>query len=296
MTTSETIKAVCKDLKINQAELARRSGTTPSTLSRKLKNDTITMDEFRSYMSLLGVECDVKLTYDDGSEHISKGADEDAMQRIALLEAQLIAVSRDYAYRKKLSSEIRTAVENAEGCLALADKYRDNSEKVKSYNEKAFEAFREIEKNLALMLGENYIEESGASAPVDTSALKGTCVLIADDNALNREILREILEDNGIRTEEAVNGSEVLEKIENANPGHYFAVLMDMEMPFMDGCESTRRIRTLANRVRSGIPIIALTANALAEDRRRAAESGMDAFLTKPVNKNHLLRELVLYA
>ena len=95
--------------------------------------------------------------------------------------------------------------------------------------------------------------------------------------------------------EEADNGSEAVAAVKGEEPGHYHFVLMDVEMPVMDGFEATMKIRKLPNRIRANIPIIALTANAAPENRERAAVVGMDDFLVKPTNSARLLRSLAKF-
>ena len=118
---------------------------------------------------------------------------------------------------------------------------------------------------------------------------------IVDDNELNREILEEVLLDHGLLFEEADNGSKAVAAVKEHEPGYYQFILMDIEMPVMDGYEATVKIRKLPNRIRANIPIIALTANAVAENRERAAVIGMDDFLVKPTNSARLLRSLAKF-
>lgn len=105
-----------------------------------------------------------------------------------------------------------------------------------------------------------------------------------EDNALNREISREILSDAGFLVEEADDGDAAVEKVRRSAPGHYDLILMDVQMPRMDGYEATRRIRALPDPQLSHIPILAVTANAFAEDRQAALEAGMDGHIAKPVS------------
>lgn len=105
-----------------------------------------------------------------------------------------------------------------------------------------------------------------------------------EDNALNREISREILSDAGFLVEEADDGDAAVEKVRWSAPGHYDLILMDVQMPRMDGYEATRRIRALPDPQLSHIPILAVTANAFAEDRQAALEAGMDGHIAKPVS------------
>ena len=112
----------------------------------------------------------------------------------------------------------------------------------------------------------------------------GRRVLLVEDNALNREISREILSDAGFLVEEADDGDAAVEKVRWSAPGHYDLILMDVQMPRMDGYEATRRIRALPDPQLSHIPILAVTANAFTEDRQAALEAGMDGHIAKPVS------------
>lgn len=118
----------------------------------------------------------------------------------------------------------------------------------------------------------------------DVGWIEGRRLLLVEDNALNREIAEEMLEEDGFKVDIAENGRIAVMKIINSDPWYYSAVLMDIQMPIMDGYEATEQIRALPDRSRAMIPIIAMTANAFREDRCRAAESGMDAYITKPVD------------
>ena len=116
-----------------------------------------------------------------------------------------------------------------------------------------------------------------------------------DDNELNREIMKEVLVEHGLMVEEAGNGNEAVAAVKAKEPGYYHFILMDIEMPVMDGFEATMNIRKLPNRIRANIPIIALTANAVPENRESATVAGMDDFLVKPTNSARLLRSLAKF-
>ena len=116
----------------------------------------------------------------------------------------------------------------------------------------------------------------------------GKKVLLVDDNELNREIAQEILQDCGIRVITACDGKQAVEFIKSAKPSDCDLVLMDVQMPIMDGYEATRRIRKLDNEIATKIPIIAMTANAFADDRQAALDAGMNEHVAKPVNVNKL--------
>ena len=121
---------------------------------------------------------------------------------------------------------------------------------------------------------------------------KGKHILLVEDNELNREIAQEILQEYGFLVDSAENGAVAVEKVSTAAPGSYDLVLMDVQMPIMDGYTATRKIRALDDPARAKLPILAMTANAFDEDRRNALESGMNGFLSKPIVIGDLVQEL----
>ena len=131
------------------------------------------------------------------------------------------------------------------------------------------------------------LKDDASEAPM----LEGVCVLLAEDNELNAEIAEFVLEQAGVEMELATNGQEALEMFCASEPGYYDAVLMDVMMPVMGGYAATRKIRA-TDRPDAGLPIIAMTANAFAEDRIKAKEAGMDDHLSKPLDAPKLVRTL----
>ncbi len=123
---------------------------------------------------------------------------------------------------------------------------------------------------------------------LDDQDLKGKRLLLVEDNDINCEIAQELLESQGYIVETAKDGSVALEKIKDSEPGYYTLVLMDIQMPVMDGYEATVAIRKLENRELAQIPIVALSANAFAEDYKKSFESGMNAHFPKPINMEEL--------
>lgn len=134
-----------------------------------------------------------------------------------------------------------------------------------------------------------------ATAPLPTAAsLAGARVLLAEDNDLNAEIACELLGESGLVVEWAENGEEACRLFAESEPGYYDVVLMDVQMPVMDGYEATRCIRGLP-RADADVPIIAMSANAFAEDVRASLECGMDAHLSKPIDMRRVLREIAIH-
>ena len=126
----------------------------------------------------------------------------------------------------------------------------------------------------------------------DTADFKGKRLLLAEDNELNREIALEILGEYGFQIDTAQNGKEAVEKVMVSGLGKYDLVLMDIQMPVMDGYEATRAIRALEDPALAEIPILAMTADAFDEDRKAALACGMNGFLSKPINIEEVIRML----
>ncbi|MDE6775016.1 MAG: response regulator, partial [Ruminococcus sp.] len=120
-------------------------------------------------------------------------------------------------------------------------------------------------------------------------------ILLVEDNELNREIAAEILNESGFCTEYAENGQIAVNMLKDSEPGYYKVVLMDVQMPVMNGYEASRAIRNLPDKQISEIPIIAMTANAFSEDVQEALKSGMNGHLAKPIDVKKLLDILMQY-
>ncbi len=129
--------------------------------------------------------------------------------------------------------------------------------------------------------------------PDPVEELKSKRILLVEDNELNREIAEEILLESGFHVETAEDGTVAVDKVSRSEPGYYDLILMDIQMPVMNGYEATRTIRALDDPALAGIPIVAMTANAFDEDRRLALEAGMNDHVAKPINVNKLIQVLV---
>lgn len=148
--------------------------------------------------------------------------------------------------------------------------------------------FRSALSAVILPLFNKEVQAAEVMEEAETAAnIQGKRLLIAEDNELNWEIANELLTDCGFLLDWAENGKLCVEKFEASEPGYYAAVLMDIRMPVMDGYEAARAIRT-SNRPDSGLPIIAMTADAFAEDVKKCLDCGMDAHVAKPLDIRNL--------
>ena len=134
--------------------------------------------------------------------------------------------------------------------------------------------------------------ESAKPAAEEKADYSGRKILLVEDNEMNREIACEILEEYGFVIDAVVDGVYAVEKMEHVKPGQYDLILMDIQMPIMDGYEATRRIRAMADPVAANMPIIAMTANAFEEDRQLALAAGMNEHVAKPINVPKLIATL----
>ena len=133
------------------------------------------------------------------------------------------------------------------------------------------------------------LEEKQKEKEKISDSILGKRVLLAEDNELNAEIAMTVLKENGLKAERAANGKQCMEMLKKMPEDYYDMILMDIQMPEMDGYEATKRIRNLDD-ARADIPIVAMTANAFEEDRQKALESGMNAHVSKPVDMNMLFK------
>jgi CheY-like chemotaxis protein len=127
-------------------------------------------------------------------------------------------------------------------------------------------------------------EREEDSKNLEEISIEGRRILLVDDNVLNRNIAKKLLNRSGIEVDEAVDGAAAVSQLEKSEEGFYSAVLMDIQMPVMNGYEATKRIRQLQRQDLTEIPIIAMTANAFDSDKQLAEESGMDEYIVKPFN------------
>ncbi len=149
----------------------------------------------------------------------------------------------------------------------------------------------DLRETLLTAIGEQEAKENTVPA-AETENFKGKHILLVEDNELNREIAYEILNEYGFNVDTAENGKEAVDKVSSSEPGEYDLVLMDIQMPIMNGYEATKGIRALSDAALAAVPIVAMTANAFDEDRKAASECGMNGFISKPINMTEVIDTL----
>lgn len=286
MKTADIINQVCSQLGIAKADLAKYMGMYPSSFYRKLSNENMTFEELQKCLYSLGVMTELKLVYPDSREMIFQASYEQYVQRMEILKQELETAHKVSEFQKQAMKELRTELNSAVGYVELCKRHRSDSEK---YLEKLQMVHASMERSLSYSLGEAFEDDTDEREEVNVEAFNGQRLLLVEDNELNREILKEMLLDHGLVVEEADNGNKAISLVKERVPGYYQFILMDIEMPKLDGYDTTLRIRKLPNRMRANIPIIALTANGNEESREKAFAVGMDDFLMKPVNTTRLL-------
>ncbi len=135
-------------------------------------------------------------------------------------------------------------------------------------------------------------EERATGNDETTVSFHAERLLLVEDNELNQEIATEILQEAGFSVEVAGNGQIAVDMLEKSKPGYYQLILMDVQMPVMNGYEATQAIRKLKDTQLAAIPILAMTANAFEEDKQEALKSGMNGHIAKPINIENLMSTL----
>lgn len=210
-------------------------------------------------------------------------------------------------FLSRMSHEIRTPMNAIVGMASIAKNMLDDKERTLDCLEKIDESTKsliDIVNEMLHIKEKDYVELEEQGENIQKASIKeeqeysfkGKGILLVEDNTLNIEVARTLLEMVGFEVDVADNGLKAVEKFEKNNEGWYNAILMDIRMPIMDGLEATRRIRILGKRDSRTIPIIALTANAFDEDTQKSIANGMNGHLVKPIDVQNLyrvLRELV---
>ena len=150
----------------------------------------------------------------------------------------------------------------------------------------------DLRDTLLTAIGHMQTAEEQDILPGKSADFRGRHILLVEDNELNREIAMTILHEYGFLVDIAENGAVAVEKIRTSDPGRYDLVLMDVQMPVMDGYTATQRIRALKDPARAAVPIVAMTANVFEEERKQAFDCGMNGFLSKPIVVEELIDAL----
>lgn len=148
---------------------------------------------------------------------------------------------------------------------------------------------------IAFTVDNNYRRQKQEDTKLETISIDGVKILLVEDNEINMQIARELLETKGAVITEAHNGKEAIQIFETSNEGEFDIILMDIMMPEMDGLDATRYIRGLNRRDAANIPIFAMTANAFIEDINRSKEAGMNEHFSKPLNMENVIRMIWQY-
>ncbi len=196
-----------------------------------------------------------------------------------------------------LSRDIRTPMQDITGYTEMAQKHGDDNDKLKEYIDKIEKSSKEILERISQIISIENIEEG---KPQKTAVFEeyfqrelridGLNILLVEDNVINQEIVRELLEEEGATVRVCQNGKEGVEAFDKSELFYYDAILMDITMPVMDGLEATREIRSIDREDASLVPIIAMTANAFLEDVGKSKEAGMNEYVTKPIDMRNLIR------
>ena len=150
----------------------------------------------------------------------------------------------------------------------------------------------DLRDTLLTAIGHMQTAEEQDILPGKNADFRGRHILLVEDNELNREIAMTILHEYGFLVDTAENGAVAVEKVRTSDPGRYDLVLMDVQMPVMDGYTATQRIRALKDPARAAVPIVAMTANVFEEERKQAFDCGMNGFLSKPIVVEELIDAL----
>ncbi len=289
MTTLEIINNVCNKLGISKAALAKKIGMLPSSLYRKLDRDSMSLQELQKCLDLLNVSLSVNINYPDGTVQDPQVNYELLLEKYNVINKELTTVNMTTEFQRKSLKELRTELTNASAYLELSKKRTDDTT---LYLNKVRTSLNSMDVTIAYALGEEPSIKKQSNEPINLEVLKGKRILIVEDNELNRSVIKDILSDYDLTIEEVNSGKDAITLINQNVPGYYQCILMDIEMPEMDGFETTINIRNLNNRIRSNTPIIALTANATSTNKEKSVVVGMDGFLTKPIDTNQLLYSL----
>ena len=291
MNLCEEVRALSKRLNVSLTELARRTGQSTANLSKKLNKGTLSFEDFEKILSALGVRMETGFLLPGEQPVAPVGTDRRTEGRIAILEKELELERLKNDYYEASGFQLRTAMETISGSIDLISRHADDPQRVKSCVSRMQVAMGQLENIVGSSPTAGKPAEPVAATmaiPLSGLELGGKRVLVVDDNAINRDIVSDLLSDSGLAAEQASDGEEAVERISGSPPGYYDLVLMDLHMPRMDGFTAAEQIRHLPDG-RASVRVVAMTAGNGTEDRDRASSAGMDGFIQKPLNLAKLL-------
>ena len=286
---SAEVRKLSKQLNISLSEIARRTGQSPANLSKKLSKETLSFEDFEKILDVLGVKlrCGFVLP---GQKETVAGTDRRTENRMAILEKELEVAQLKNEYYREAGFAFRTALETISGGTELLANHSDDPQRVQSCIEHMKTALAQLV-NIADNDPMMPRTETAAAAGRNTASFGGRRVLVVDDNAINRDIVTELLSDSGLLAEQAPGGAEAVECVRAHPQGYYDFILMDLQMPETDGFAAAAAIRALPGG-RADVPVIAMTAGGSDADREKAAAAGMNGFAMKPLDLKKLFEIL----
>ena len=291
MNLSEEVRKLSKELNIKLSEIARRTGQSPANLSKKLTKETLSFDDFERILEVMGVTMECSFTLPGQNKIMKSEADNRAHKQIEILQRELELERMKKDYFQDMDFTFRTAMETFSGSIELIENHSSDRERILKCAARMKVAMGQLmditedDPILAEKMKENAREEEKMALPGVRRAL------VVDDNVINRDIVADLLADSGLEAEKAAGGEEALTLISTMPPGYYDFVLMDLQMPKMDGFRAAGEVRKLEGG-QAKTPIIAMTAGVSADDRKKALEAGMNGFTQKPLNLRRLFEIL----
>ena len=281
MNLSDEVRRISHDMGITLSEVARRTEQSPANLSKKMNKNTLSFEDFEKILRALGVEMECAFHQPGETGNVRGGLDDRGRAQIEILQKELETEQLKNGYFTNMGFALRTEFETVTNSLELIKRHRDDQKYIDSCIVRMETAIN----NIMNLIDNDPISSSDRVQAVKAgSAFKqGMRVLVVDDNEINRGIVGELLADSGIEADEAEDGRQAVALISNAPANFYDLVLMDIQMPVMNGLEAAYAIRSLQG-PNSRVPIAAMTASVSDDERRRAEEAGMNTFIEKPLN------------
>lgn len=276
MSLANIIKDTCKKLNVTMVELSRRSNQSPQNLGKKINRESLGYEEFLELLKCLGVQYEYRLVFPD--EEPDDLLNDRVRNKIDILENQISTQKKTIDYLNDINRDVRNGMNIIGGSVDLAKKHSKDEVIVTECIERIQKAKNQIN---------NYLNDGIDLASISVglsneNVLEGKRCLLAEDDALNREITKVSLEDCGIIVDEAINGKVAFEM---AQRNTYDFILMDIVMPIMDGYEAARKIREKDK----DVLIFAFSANAGEEEVLKSKAAGMNEHLSKPVSVDKII-------